>query len=387
MAKKRGAGEGTVFQDKHGVWWAQLDADEHGKRPKRRAKTQREALAKLRQMQREREQGVDLTAKQPTLAAWVETWLEQVVKPTTRDSTHYIYGYLLRTYIVPEVGEQRLAKLTPALLQATINGLSPRLNATSIGSVGRRLKQCLGVAVEWGYLAHNPAQRLRLPRLELSEEERAAQAPWSLQEARLFLAACAEHPLVALFWVAVVLGTRRGETCGLRWSDLDREARTLTISQQARLVNSRIVLGAAPKTPTSRRTLPVPAALLEALIGAHWQRQQAQRVAKGLEWKEHGLIFTNAHGGPLAASELHHQFKALCAAAGVRVIRPHDQRHTCATLLGEQGERQEVIAALLGHAATTQTAHYTHATMGAMRAAVEGLAHRLSEPESNAQQA
>ncbi len=55
MAKRRGNNEGTVFQDKDGVWWAQLPPDEKGQRPKRRAKTQREAQQKLRQMQRERE--------------------------------------------------------------------------------------------------------------------------------------------------------------------------------------------------------------------------------------------------------------------------------------------------------------------------------------------
>lgn len=48
MTRRRSNNEGTVFQDKDGVWWAQLPPDERGKRPKRRAKTQREAQEKLR---------------------------------------------------------------------------------------------------------------------------------------------------------------------------------------------------------------------------------------------------------------------------------------------------------------------------------------------------
>jgi hypothetical protein len=55
MARKRANNEGSVFQDQDGTWWAQLPADEQGLRPRRRAKMQREAQQKLREMQRERE--------------------------------------------------------------------------------------------------------------------------------------------------------------------------------------------------------------------------------------------------------------------------------------------------------------------------------------------
>ena len=50
MARRRGNDEGTVFQDKDGVWWCKLPSDEQGKRPKRRAASYKEALEKLRQL-------------------------------------------------------------------------------------------------------------------------------------------------------------------------------------------------------------------------------------------------------------------------------------------------------------------------------------------------
>jgi hypothetical protein len=79
MPKTRGNNEGGIFEHPKGsgIWWAQLPRDPvMGKRPKRRAASEKEAKALLRQMQRERDQGIDLIAKKPTIAAFAETWLE-----------------------------------------------------------------------------------------------------------------------------------------------------------------------------------------------------------------------------------------------------------------------------------------------------------------------
>lgn len=110
MSRRRGNHEGTIFQDKDGVWWAQLPPDEQGRRPKRRAKTQREARDKLRELERERAQGVNLTGKQPTVEQFATTWLEAVVRGSVKASTHDSYRYIITRYVIPAIGGLRLDK-------------------------------------------------------------------------------------------------------------------------------------------------------------------------------------------------------------------------------------------------------------------------------------
>ena len=93
--------EGTIFEypKGSGVWWAQLPADAQGKRPKRRATTQKEALEKLRELWAERENGVDASLKQPTVKAFLSTWLNEIIKPKKSLGTFENYSREVRLYI------------------------------------------------------------------------------------------------------------------------------------------------------------------------------------------------------------------------------------------------------------------------------------------------
>lgn len=90
------------------------------------------------------------------------------------------------------------------------------------------------------------------------------------------------------------------------------------------------------------------------------QRQAAQR-AEAEEWADPDLVFTTARGTPLEPQNVYRHFKVLCAAAGVRAVRFHDLRHSCASLLFELGVPLRVIMEILGHTQITTTSEiYTH---------------------------
>jgi integrase len=163
-------------------------------------------------------------------------------------------------------------------------------------------------------------------------------------------------------------------------------------------IAGKTVISPSPKNDSSRRVLPVPPRAL-ARLRAHWENHQEERALGGPEWKEHGLIFASGIGTPVLPANLHRalhgekardgraQTKGFMEKAGVPERRIHDLRHTCATLLGEQGEREEVIAALLGHTPATITRHYANVRLDTLRAAVERLERVLLDESEAARDA
>lgn len=386
MAKRRSDAEGSVYySDARKCWVAQLDRDPlTNKRPLRTAKTEKEALELLRQMRAERSGGRDLSVKQPTLAAFLALWLLEVIKPNKKASTHDGYAQMCRLYIEPTLGRLRLEKLTPILIQRWVNDLARQgIGPATIRNAYTRLRSALDTAVTWRYLSHNPAVGITLPKLP-----RPIAKAYTLEQARKLLLAAQGWRQEALIWIMLLLGLRRGEALGLAWRDLDWETGTIQITQQVQLIDKKIVISPVLKTDSSRRTLPLTPGLV-ALLRHHWSEQQTERKAPGVDWKEHGLIFPSEVGTPLAPRNFYRAFEALCGAkrANVPVLRIHDLRHTCATLLGEQGEQEALIGALLGHTAANITRQYAHVGVEALRGAVGRLEQALSgDREDKAQE-
>jgi len=97
-------------------------------------------------------------------------------------------------------------------------------------------------------------------------------------------------------------GLRRGELLGLRWRDVDLDRRTLSIRQTVGLVGTTVVAG-QPKTRSGRRTIPVPADVIETLR-EHRRRQNERRLALGSIWQDHDLVFAATNGNPINPNNL-----------------------------------------------------------------------------------
>ena len=116
--------------------------------------------------------------------------------------------------------------------------------------------------------------------------------PWTRDEASAFLAASEGDRFHALFAVGVALGLRRGELLGLRWADVDLDGGLLHVRQSTqRIYRVGLVVG-PPKTPRSRRDIPLPA-LMVKVLREHRSRQAAERLAMGSYWQNSGLVFTS----------------------------------------------------------------------------------------------
>ena len=110
-----------------------------------------------------------------------------------------------------------------------------------------------------------------------------------------------------------------------------------------------------PKTSRSRRTIPLPASTVKALI-EHRRRQGEERLRVGSEWKDYGLVFTTKSGNAIDIPTLTKQwFKPALVKAELPVFRLYDLRHTHATLLLSNGENPKVASERLGHSTIVLT--------------------------------
>ncbi len=122
---------------------------------------------------------------------------------------------------------------------------------------------------------------------------------------------------------------RRGELLGLAWSAVDLESARLSVRQTLTVINGRLSFE-RPKTRTSRRIVPLPAVVVDALR-AHRERQEKERADSG-QWTDSGLVFTTTDGRLIPPATLGKQWREMRRKAGLGQIRFHDLRHTCVSL-------------------------------------------------------
>lgn len=177
-----------------------------------------------------------------------------------------------------------------------------------------------------------------------------------------------EDDRLAHAWHLALSGMRRGEIAGLRWSDVDMDARTLTIRNNRVSAGGRSVEG-DPKSFTSRRTLPIPERLHAALVVAR-ERQRVERGVVGSAYRSGTYVVSNEIGDAYSPAVLSRYWRDMLVRVGMRHIRLHDARHTCATLMHLQGVPVSVIAAWIGHADASLTMRlYAHSQDDALRRA------------------
>jgi integrase len=239
-------------------------------------------------------------------------------------------------------------------------------SAESVNKVIATIDQVLADAERQGHVARNVAaniDRVAVPHKGINT--------YTETEVRDLLAAIADERL-GHAWELALSGLRRGEIAGLRWSDVDLGGKTLSI------MNNRVSAGGRtvendPKSATSRRTLPLPDRLVSVLKAAK-ARQSAERLALGAGYGSGAYVVSNEIGNPYSPAVLSRYWRDTVKAAGIRHIKLHAARHTCATLMHLQGVPVAVIAAWIGHKDASLTMKiYAHSQADALRAAGESL--------------
>lgn len=192
-------------------------------------------------------------------------------------------------------------------------------------------------------------------------------------EVKKFLSSLDDDRL-AHAWHLALTGLRRGEIAGLGWSDVDLDARTLSVT------NNRVSAGGRsvendPKSAMSRRTLPLPDRLVGALREAR-ERQRVERKLAGSAYRSGAYVVSNEIGDPYSPAVLSRYWRESLARCGMRHLKLHGARHTAATLMHLDGVPAAVIAAYIGHNDPALTMRlYAHSQDDALRAAANSLQH------------
>jgi len=374
--RRRAKGEGSVFQRKSdGRWIGQINLgpDERGI-PQRKtvsARTQQEALKKFKAEQRLIDQGLPPSDDRITVGQLLDEWVTTVLPRQVAPSALSNYEWAVRLHINPMIGRKRVSKLTTLDVDRLIADKSKSLRPSSVRRVRSVLLAGLDQGVAWGKVSRNVAKESRAPKLT-SQERRAL----TQDEARSLVASLSGDRLEALYIAALLLGLRRGEVLGLKWSDIDAKKHTVTIRQALKREDGHLVLGEV-KTPKSRRSLHMPEEL-EAAFKAHRSRQAAERLKAGEHWKDSGLVFTTEIGTPIDTRNFYRGFVQTCEKAGIGKLRPHELRHSQATLSLAAGVPIEVVSRNLGHASIRVTADtYAHIGDAPRERATEAMADVL----------
>ena len=368
MAKRRPAGDGLVRQRDDGRWEGRIviGHKDNGDSIFRymSAKTQKELLDKLHRSIEEYD-GVDLTEQsRMTLGEWLDIWLTECAEPSLRPSTLKGYRAYVERKLKPHLGQKQISKITTADVQKLYRKLQKEggesgseLSPATIQRIHGVLHQALDVAVTRSIIAKNPANDVTLPK-------RTATPKTILNDEQLerFMAAIkADEHWHDFFYLEITTGLRRGELCGLMWSDFNEQKGTLSICRTLHTKTGGGYYVGDTKTGTGRRVIKLPPSTLQLLS----------------ERKKHSIsqwIFPNPirPEDPVMPNSGYHRMKKLLAEAGLPNMRFHDLRHTFATHALASGVDVKTLSGILGHTKTAFTLDtYTHVTGDMHRKASE----------------
>jgi integrase len=251
----------------------------------------------VRELERSRDSGTgSWTTSDSTLQQWMEHWLEAILPSTVRWKTLSTYRSQVRLHVIPHLGPARLSELRPETLEELYRRLlDAGSSAHVVHAVHRVLRSALNEAVRRQRLAVNPALIARPPRVAVVEVQ-----PLTTDECRAVLRAAVSGPDAARWSVALALGLRQGEALGLKWSDVDWDAGTLTVRRAVQRPTWSTV--ALPGVQPTRR----PAADAAPLTGEAerdpdplgWCRTGWERWGGFSGWW-HRLRLVAAESGPL----------------------------------------------------------------------------------------
>lgn len=374
MARKstrNAQGGGTIRQRPDGRWEARYTTGRDpgtGKQIQRSiyGSTQKEVRQKLAQITAAIDKGTYQAPNKITVEAWMEEWLATFcankVKPLTLSS----YSAMIKNHIVPAFGAVELQAVKGSHVQRLYNAMTKAgLSGKTVKNVGAILHKSFSVAIKQGIIAANPCDAVELPKAEHKEIR-----PLADDEIPRFLAAIDGSPMRNAYALCLFAGLREGECLGLSWKQVDFERGRITVSQQLQQEKGkggRYYIATSTKSGKPRTIEPPPIAF--EYLRAERVKQLENRLRAGPVWNNpDDLVFTDEAGKHLAFFMFYRRFKRIAASIGRPDARPHDLRHTAATVAIASGADIKSVQDLLGHATASFTLNvYAHTSEQMMK--------------------
>lgn len=271
---------------------------------------------------------------------WDIFWANYAM-PNTSPRTQDVYMRLWRTHIQPEFGTRRLRSITSEQVSAFVGKLGKKLAPGSVIRVLALLRNALQRAVEWRYIADNPATHVKRPKAN----HRRGRALTADELSALCLELGERSGSIA--YVLAHTGLRPGELRALRWCDLRPGAISVTRAASSNQIGPT-------KTGKTRSV---------AIRDEARKELRAWYVLYGRP-KDDDLIYPSRDGKLWSYNAyslwVNRKFGPAASRAGLKGLRPYDLRHTFVSTLIEEGHNLKWIAQQAGHSLGVLCDTYAH---------------------------
>ena len=328
MAKRRPSGDGMVRKREDGRWEGRIVVG-HKKNgtpifQHAYAHTQKELTEKLHQ-NIERYQDVELTEdSRMTLGEWLDRWLTEYKAGTVRPGTLKSYRCYIEYYIKPQLGDKQISLISQQDIQRMYRRLKtegrihehPEMNHQLSDSMVRHIHSALHAALKDAVQAHviprNPTEGATAPKPNYRPKRILTRA-----ELDAFLEVVEQDEVWRdFFQTELMTGLRRGEICGLQWSDFDEEGGALKVCRTLHSQRKGEYTVGETKTGKGMRTIILPKTVADIL-----RQRKADTIS---QW-----IFPDPvkPEDPVSPGSAYLHMKTLLRRAGLPSIRFHDLRH------------------------------------------------------------
>lgn len=369
---KRANREGSISKRSDGRWEIKF-YDMDGKRRTAYSKTQSDAREKLKSLNNQVDDGLDVTKNGTKFTDWLKTWLEVYARPSVKLSTYGSYHTYIFKHIEPTFPKVLLKDLKPDHLQLFLNEKlkSGRLDKVDGGlskNTVRKIKVMIGTALKQavnnGMIIKNVAEMVKLPNID-QQEMRVL----TINEQGSLEKICINSPEFSAFGVYLALNTgiRLGEVLGLTWDNINLKTGVIHICQTLNRLKAyggktkTIIEIGTPKTKTSRRDIPIFDSCRQKLV-EYKKRQEKHITSMDGAYDDMRFVFATPLGRYLEPKTFQDLFKRQLKLAKIEDANFHSTRHTFVTRSLEAGMDILVLSRILGHAqASTTLNKYGHA--------------------------
>lgn len=299
-----------------------------------------------------------------TLYDYLINWFENQYAHRIDSTTKMVGAYALYNMILPVLDEHlRLQHVNTDYINDLLKEIAPACE--SAGNMTRSfLNQSFKDAVIQGLLEHNPVTNSKpyprhKPRVRVLSREKI--------KVLLYAAYSSKEDWYLEVLLGLFAGLRKGEILGLKFSDINFQNETISVSRQITAnpivedggykIADYAVIEKPPKTDNSYRTIKVPTVIVDEL-----ERRKiiVEKNKEIMGDKYHDLDYVSCQPNGLShgTSSLNNHLSKLCARNGLPHITVHALRHMFATILLEQGVPIHKVSALLGHSSVVTTFQY-----------------------------
>jgi integrase len=291
-------------------------------------------------------------------------WLE-MIKHNVEMTTYASYAVCIKSCIIPYFKEYKLTlkDVTPKHIQDYYQyELNEKgLSACTVIHRHANIRKALQYAFKVGLIAFNPADRIERPKTA-----KFVGSIYDASELEALFAVVKNKPIELAVILGAFYGLRRSEIVGLKWDAIDFEKKTLTIKHtvtEVRVDGKAIIVEKdRAKTKSSHRTLPLVEPFEKLLRRLKAEQERNQKVCGKDYCREYlGYIYVNELGERIKPGYITQNFALTLKNHGLKKIRFHDLRHSCASLLYANGVSLKEIQEWLGHSDISTTSNiYTH---------------------------